>query len=238
MALVVHGIVEVEAVPAAALAQAADAAGVTADLVPHGRLAAVVSDTPTAQVLPSRANLMAHTRLLEHLVEHTTVLPMQFGVVVPDEDALIRDYLSAEHDTVVGTMQRLAGHVELRLRARYEEAPVIRKVLEADPRARRLQGRHDMESKLQLGERIAAGIQARRAQDTEAVIGVLRPHAAQVSVGEVADALDVFAVSFLVARDQLDAFDAAAEQIAERTAAVLRLELVGPMPPFSFTEVG
>src|SRR3954470_21252443 len=63
----------------------------------HGALAALVGESPDDPVRPSRRNVMAHTAVLQDFVAAgADVLPMQFGVVMPDGDA-VRDELLAAH---------------------------------------------------------------------------------------------------------------------------------------------
>jgi hypothetical protein len=206
------------------------------DTVEAGPLAAVVTRIDEEEALPTRANLLHHTRVLEHVGTQGTVVPMRFGVVVPDEQALIDEFLRAERDRLLASIERLAGSVELRLRGRYDEAQVIREVLDSDPRAARLRGRPGTEAKMELGERIVAGIDRCRDRDTERATTALRPHAAAVSAGAIGEPLDAFTLSFLVAETRRPDFEAAVDRLGDELAPLLRLELVGPVPPFSFAD--
>jgi hypothetical protein len=142
-----------------------------------------VSETDADEALPTRANLLHHTRVLEHVGAETAVLPMRFGVVVPDLQALVDDFLTPERDRLVATLDRLDGHVELRLRGRYREDEVIREVLEHDRRAAQLRGRRGTDARIELGERVVAGIEQRREQHLEQVEEALRPHVAAMTRG-------------------------------------------------------
>ncbi|MDP8969451.1 MAG: GvpL/GvpF family gas vesicle protein [Actinomycetota bacterium] len=238
MGVVVHGIVDADSVPALSEAALGVAAGRPVRCVVSEDLAGLVTDGPDSEVPPSRANLLAHTRLLEAVAEQTTVLPMRFGVVVHDDAALRRDYLAARQEELRRSLARLRGFVELRLRASYVEDEVVRVVLEGDRKAARLRGRPGMQAKVELGERISAGIDARRERDAQVALDALAPRAADVAVTPVVGGLDVLVASFLVASDRHAAFDTAVDELAGRLAPVATVELVGPMPPFSFTGGG
>lgn len=231
MPLLVHGIVRAEPDGAAP-----SAAGDGTSIVTHGDLAAVVSEVEGDEVLPSRAELLRHTRVLETLGEQRTVLPMRFGVVVPDAAALRTAFLAPQRVELQTTLDRLEGHAEYRLRGTYDEAAVITEILATDRRAARLRGREDTDSKMKLGERIVAGIAARRAPDARRVVEALVPPATAASEGAIGQPLDAFTLSFLLAEERREAFDAAVERLGEELAPVLQLELVGPVPPFSFVE--
>jgi hypothetical protein len=204
-------------------------------VIVEGELAAAVSHTDSVEAVPSRANLMAHARVLEHLAEVATVAPMQFGVIVDDHDALASS-VEEQHDRVLAVLERLEGHLEFRLRGRYEEDEVIREVVAGDPRAVRLRGKDSFDARMELGERIVAGIEARRDADRGHVLERLGPHVADVAVTEVAEPLDAFSLSLLVGTDHRAAFDEHLEALGSELAPRLRLELVGPVPPFSFAD--
>jgi hypothetical protein len=202
--------------------------------VEGGALVAVVTPTDADEAMPTRANLLMHTRILEQLGARTTVVPMRFGVVVPDAETLVRDFLEPERERLEAALTRLAGHVELRLRGRYVEPEVIREVLVDDPRAARLRGQRSTEAKMELGERIVDGIARRRPLDRDRALAALSPHSAASDEGTIAEPLDAFTLSFLVADTDRARFETAVDELGDDLAPVVRLELVGPVPPFSF----
>jgi hypothetical protein len=237
MAVIVHGIAAADAVSALSDHQLAEVAERPVRTVSSGALAALVSDVPGEQALPSRANLLAHTRLLELVAGQSTVLPMRFGVVAPDDAAIRDEYLSARQEPLTEALDHVEGCVELRVRARYAEDEVIRAVLAHDRAAARLRERQDVAAKIRLGERIANGIDARRVHDAATLHAALAPHAIRVADSDAPGALDVLAASFLVERDAVDGFERALSELAAEMEPIVTLQLVGPLPPFSFSEV-
>ncbi|MEX1177229.1 MAG: GvpL/GvpF family gas vesicle protein [Nitriliruptor sp.] len=230
MHLLVHG-VTAATIPDAVVA----ASGGDVELIVHEDLAAVVRPAPDGEVLPSRANLLAHTSVLEALAAETTVLPMRFGMVVEGEQQLVDGFLAPQQAQLVAALEQLRGHVELRLRGRYDEDEVLREVVAADPALGRLRGRRSMDAKMALGERVVAGIEARRETDLDRVVEALGPHVSGIVAGSVAEPLDAFSLSLLVPQATMDDFDAAVDELGQAVAPALALELVGPVPPFSFT---
>jgi hypothetical protein len=236
--LAVHGIVAADDVPRLDLRGLSEEFGTDSRAVAHGEVAAIVSATPDEEILPTRANLLVHTGLLEAVVQETTVLPMRFGVVVPDEEALIATSLEPRQTELRSTLERLAGHIEMRVVGRYQEEPVLAQVLVTDRRAATLRDRPDLESKMELGERIVAALGDRREIDTARAARALRPYAVDVATGEVAQPLDAFALSFLVPLDGRPAFETAVDDLARELGVVVELDLIGPLPPFSFAGTG
>ena len=234
MGVLVHGVISADAVIADR--DLSDAAQRPIRCVTAGALGAVVSDVPGDHVPPARANLLAHLRVLEAAAERTTVLPMRFGVVVPDDATLTTTYLLDREEDLLRALDRLRDRVEMRVSDRYVEDQVIGLVLSDDRIAAGLRGRSDMESKIQLGERITEGIDHRRILDAEPLVEELRPLAGDISRGEPKDAMDVLVASFLVSNDAVGSFEQAVERLRVRIAPVMTIELSGPLPPFSFTE--
>lgn len=233
MPLLLHGVLAARDRDAITADELADDAPADVELVADGRLVAAVSPTDDLEAVPSRANLLGHARVVEHLGERATVAPMRFGVVVEDRDALVAG-LRSRHDHLLEVLARLEGHREFRLRATYDEDAVVRAVLAEDPRAARLRGAEGFDARVELGERVVAGIEARRDADRARALEALEPHVADAVVEDVAEPLAAFALSLLVATDRQKDFDAALDGLGEELAPVIGLELVGPMPPFSF----
>jgi hypothetical protein len=236
MGLLVHGIVAAEAAQGLSENELAEAAGRPIRTVLDGAVAALVSEVPGDEALPSRANLLAHTELLGHVTARTTVLPMRFGVVVPDDAALREDYMAHRQQMLGESLDRLRGFVEMRVRASYVEEEVIRSVLDTDRLAARLRGRQDQASRMQLGERIAKGIDARKEWDGAIIRDALAPRAEQMAETAATGALDVLTASFLVPHDDLDKFEAAVGDLQREVSPRVALHLTGPLPLFSFSE--
>lgn len=206
-------------------------------LLVDGELAALVREIESPEALPSRANLLAHARVLEQAAAATTIAPMRFGVVVADRETLA-DHLRQQHDHLLEVLGRLEGHLEYRLQGRYAEDEVVREVVAGDPRAQRLRGRESVEARMELGERVVAGIEARRATDRAHAVERLAPVVAEVAVSDVTDPLDAFSVSLLVDLAAHEAFDERIEALGTELEPTVSLELVGPVPPVSFAGRG
>src|SRR4051794_37525292 len=83
------------------------------ELIEHGPLAALVSEGVPAPGRASRRNMLAHSGVLQAVVAEADVLPMRFGVVMPDA-AAVRDELLAAHAEELGVeLVACAGCVEL-----------------------------------------------------------------------------------------------------------------------------
>lgn len=219
-------------------------AGGGVDLVPHGELAAVVSpvdpDEPTAR----RADLIAHSAVVDGFAAGGPVLPVRFGSILADQDAVVRDLLEPEHDRLRGMLEELAGHVQLSVRATYEEDVVLAEVVAEQPevaalreRTRDLPEDASYADRVRLGELVAAAMEGKRAADAEALLAAVVPHSASHRTREGSGLAHLVEGSFLVHQDHREAFESALEGVAEGLHPRARVQLLGPLAPYDYVDL-
>ncbi|GGW09631.1 GvpL/GvpF family gas vesicle protein [Streptomyces capoamus] len=205
-----------------------------------GDLAAVVSDAPE-DLRPKRRDLLAHQNVLAEAGAGGCVLPMRFGSVADDDDAVTR-VLTDRSEHYLDRLRELDGKVEYNIKATHVEEAVLHRVMaeNADVRslaeANRRSGGGSYDDKIRLGEMVAAAVKAKEAEDRQEVQALLTPAASAVSEGPESTGW-LLNVSFLVARDSAEDFLATVEQI-RKSHAHLDLRVNGPLPPYSFVEPG
>ena len=211
-------------------------------LVADGTLAALVSDAQRDEVAAGARALRAHARVLDAAIEQGPVVPLRIGTLVGDDRAVVDDVLAPHRDRLAAMLDELGPLVELAVRARYDEDAVVAAVVAADPAIARLHARLagvDPEAayyqRIELGERIGAAVEARRAADADELLAALEDLAADVSLGDLLDPHTVLNASFLVDRAHLPAFDG---QVRAAAAAhpEMAVRYVGPLPPYSFAD--
>jgi hypothetical protein len=168
---------------------------------------------------------------------------MRFGVVVADSDEVRERILDRHAGELSAQLERLAGKVELNVRAVYEEEPVMREIVERHPEiARRreaLRGQPEDATyyeRINLGEMVAGALEQAREADAHTMLEVLSPLALAVEIGEPGHERMVLSASFLVEREGVERFDQALEDLARAQADRIRFKLTGPLPPHSFVE--
>ncbi|MFE2101818.1 MULTISPECIES: GvpL/GvpF family gas vesicle protein [unclassified Streptomyces] len=205
-----------------------------------GELAAVVSDAPEA-LRPKRRDLLAHQNVLAEVGAGRCVLPMRFGNLAPDDDA-VTQVLTERAEHYHERLRELDGKDEYNVKASHVEEAVLHLVMAESPELRALAdanrqaGGGSYEERIRLGELVAAAVKAKEAEDSKEVQSLLAPTAAAVSVG-VESTGWLLNVSYLVVRDSAEAFLAAAEH-ARKSFTHLDLRVNGPLPPYSFVEPG
>lgn len=207
-------------------------------------LAALVSSMPGEELALGREELTAHARVLEEVIRDTTVLPMRFGVVMEDEPAIKARLLDAHREELRQQLTDLAGKVELRLRAIYEEQRLMAEIVREDQDVARLRaGLKDAPEdatyyeRIRLGELVASAIERKREADTTQILDALTPLALATALAEPSHERFVMGASFLVERARIPEFDDAVDEIGRAQRERMRLKYTGPLPPHSFVEL-
>lgn len=238
----VYGVVRSEAPAPAGVKGIAEA---PVELLADGELAAVASRAPDERLEAGREELLTHSRVLEAVLEKATVLPMRFGVVMPDERTVRDRLLAAHHDELRAQLREMDGKVEISIKGLYDEQAIIREVVaenrEVTELRKAIQGKPadaTYYERIRLGELVAAAFTAKREEDSAAVVEALRPRAVAVDLAEPAHERMAVNASFLVLRAQLEEFDRAVDELGASQAGRIRFKYTGPLPPHSFVELG
>jgi hypothetical protein len=210
--------------------------------VAHDDLAALVSDAK-ADVRARRRDLLAHFEVLEAAFEHGTVLPLRFGIVFDDEETLVRDFLAPRQKELAKLLRELRGQVELRVTAHYREDALLAEIVRESPRVSKLReatrtvAAAGHPALIELGELVAAEVQARTARDARRLLERLRPLALRAELDEEPIEYQLLRGSFLVERKRVSKFDAALDAFAADNVGRVDVKVVGPLPPHSFVEL-
>jgi Gas vesicle synthesis protein GvpL/GvpF len=209
------------------------------ELLEREGLAALVSKLPPGQLRPRRRDLKRHLQALEETFAQATVVPCPFGTVLPSEEAVTRDLLETRRDELLDLLDRLEGHVQMNVKAAYEEGEILREIVSADPEIARLRrkttgvGDAAYYDSIRLGELVSSALEQRRRRDAELVLAQLLPEAVDAVLEQAGD-LMVAKASFLVEQGRVRSFDDALEALATSEAPRLRFECFGPLPPTAF----
>jgi hypothetical protein len=215
-------------------------AGGAVGTVEHGELAAVVSPGPDGPVRTKRSELLCHLEVVRDVFESKTVLPLQFGSVFPNRDAVADELLSSRHEELVGLLEQFEGLAELRVRATYREEEILAEVVASDPKIARLReltqgaGRGADPLRLQLGEAVARALTARRGRDAHAISAALLEGAHDAVSEEPRTEYELLRASYLVERGRIREFDKRVSEIAGGERERMSFTYTGPLPPHSF----
>jgi hypothetical protein len=219
-------------------------AGADLRLVPADGLSALVSDLGEGELRLGREAMATHAQVLDNTLATGTVLPMRFGVVMVDDDAVRRDLLEAHHDELTAQLQELAGKVELRVRATYDEQELMREIVNEDREIARiresLRGAPEDATyygRIRLGEMVGEAVQRKRTHDAQRILDRLTPLSLAVEIGEPVHERIVLNASFLVEQARIEEFDEAVDDVGREQAGRMQFKYTGPLPPHSFVEL-
>ncbi|MCG3041274.1 GvpL/GvpF family gas vesicle protein [Streptomyces fenghuangensis] len=205
-------------------------------IVREGDLAAIVSDCPD-DLRPKRRDLLAHQQVLTEVGARGPVLPLRFGSLSDDEEA-VRGVLADHAAHYIRQLEELDGRSEYNVKAVHREDEVLRLVLSQDTEARSLAERNraagggSHEDKLRLGELVANAVREREAEDARLIEETLAPLAQRYVPGPEGSGW-LANLSFLLGRDRSEEFTAAVEELG-RANPHLDIRATGPLPPYSF----
>jgi hypothetical protein len=213
-------------------------------LVESDDVAALVSDAPGEDLELGRQAMTMHARVLEEAHKAGTVLPMRFGMVMADEDEVRQRLLASHREVLAAQLVEFAGKAELRLRATYEEEPLMREIVAGDQDVARL--RESLRGlpedatyygRIQLGELVSQAVQRKRDADAAWILDQLAPLALALDVSDPPHERIVLSASFLIDEPRMPEFDAAVNRVGEAQAARMRMKYTGPLPPHSFVRL-
>jgi hypothetical protein len=206
-------------------------------------LAALVSECPEVPTA-RRAELMAHASVLEQVVEAETVLPMQFGMCMPDDQAVRHDLLTTHRPRLGDLLSQLDGTVQLTVKVVYREDDALREVLHRNAALLRMRERlasipadaaHFKQA--EFGQQIAAELERMGSRDGAEILGTLAPLCLAYEEGRHLSPYHILNTAFLVRREERPRFDAAVGALAEQWNEVGTVRYLGPQPPYSFVDL-
>lgn len=210
-------------------------------LVRNNDLAALVSDVRLDGPLGGAEDLLAHEELLDSTAASVPVLPLRFGSVLTDDDAVAEELLGANHDEFTAALEQIDGQAEYVVKGRYVEQAVLAEVLDENPRAVRLReqiGDVDpdatREQRIELGQIISEAVEAKRQEDTRALGDALSGQVTASVVRPATHELDAVYAAFLVAADQAEQFSQTVGRLADEWQERIELRLLGPLAAYDF----
>ncbi|WP_373291951.1 GvpL/GvpF family gas vesicle protein [Nocardia pneumoniae] len=224
-----------------------DASGVgdppsSIDVVRHGEIAALVSDVTVDRRFGTPDDLTAHARLLDGAAAVAPVLPLRFGAVMSDPEAVKKELLEAHDDEFRTALAELEGKAQFVIKGRYVEGMLLREVLDENAEAARLRDEiRDKPEDATRNERIALGeivnqaVTNKRTEDTRRMLALLEPLTSLVNQREPTHEEDAVHVAVLLELSRQRELEEALTQLAEgEWEGRVELSLLGPMAAYDF----
>ncbi len=207
-------------------------------------LAAVVSDSPIVEYDNTRRNMMAHTVVLEEVLQRFTILPVRYDTVAPDEKTVREKLLKRRFGELTMLLRDMDGLVELGLKALWYEGIVFGEILAENPGIRELRDKlvrrpaeETYYERMSLGEKVEAAMNRKRVADSEYILSRLRPLVRTTRKNpEITDRM-VLNAAFLLEKEHQADFDAVIQALDGEMGKRLIFKYVGPVPPYNFVSI-
>lgn len=211
--------------------------------IPHRGLAAVVSDSALPQRYElTRKNVRGHQAVVDEVMRARDILPARLGTVLPSAQAVVEGLLDKRWAELGRLLERIAGRSELGLKVSWTDLKrVFGEIVAVDRDLRALRdrlakhpGAVTYAARLELGERAAAALAARRKLEADELVAALELQAVSVHRNDTISELMVLNAAFLVDRGRTETFEAAVRELDRANGGRLDFLLAGPLPPYNF----
>lgn len=213
----------------------------------EGDLAVVVSDVHESEFECTRANMLAHQRVLETVMRESALLPVRFGTVAEGASSLttIRMLLLKRRQEFVRLFAEVQGRVELGLKALWrDERAVFDEIATDSGVIRRLResidGKPDHATRferIRLGQLVKAALEQKRVTEAASLLAPLHPIAHRAVQNPVLLDRMIVNAAFLVGAGREAEFDLAVNRLEEEVGRRVAIKYVGPVPPYNFVNV-
>ncbi|PDW01092.1 GvpL/GvpF family gas vesicle protein [Candidatus Chloroploca asiatica] len=207
-------------------------------------LAAVVSSSPIVEYDSTRRNMLAHTTVLEEVMNTHTILPVRFGIVAPDAEAVVEQMLKRRYDELEQLMHKMDGCVELGLKAFWYEEVVYREIVEASPAIRQLRdslvGKSPEETyyqRIKLGELVESAMKRKREEDAHYILEKIEPLVLETRNNMVITERMVLNAAFLVRKEHETEVDQVVQELDQEMGKRMMFKYVGSAPPYNFVNI-
>lgn len=210
-------------------------------IIRHGELAALASDVDVSRPLGTPDDLRAHEQVVDASAAEVPVLPVRFGAVLADDDAVAEELLAGHQDELAAELADLEGRAEYIVRGRYAEQAILAEILSENREAARLReqiaGKEPdatRDARIRLGEIISDAVAVKREQDTLALGERMAGRAVASVVRDPTHERDAVHVAFLLDRSQDAGLTEAVAELAKDWAGRVDLRLLGPLAAYDF----
>jgi hypothetical protein len=207
-------------------------------------IAAVISDSPVTKYAVTRANTLAHQKVMETAMKDYPMLPVRFGTVSENTELIRKKLLKDRHQELTETLEYMKDKVELGVKAIWKDMkPVFEDILAKNPNISRLRDRLQkrrggvQRDQVRLGEMVKNALEGWKKEIESRILGAFEGlYVEQKKNSQFGDQM-ITNAAFLVSKEHEKKFDQAVERIAELFAETMTLKYVGPIPPCNFVEI-
>jgi hypothetical protein len=225
--------------------------GETVYSVHYRDVAAVISVSAVTKYPISRANTMAHQKVMEKLMDDFTVLPVRFGTVaggrenVSPDDRIREEVLETRYDELKGLLDGMENKTELGIKAIWTDMnPVFQEIVDDNSDIGRLRQKlvsrrsgQVMGQKAKLGEMVKDALERKKSKEEKNILNTFKKASVEWQDNKVFGDAMIANLAFLVDKSRLAEFDSLVDNLETGYAGRVKLKYIGPIPPCNFIEL-
>jgi hypothetical protein len=205
-------------------------------------VAAVVSNHPVQPLMPKRANLEPHHRIIHDICKRGPLVPAAFGHISESEEAVL-GVMRENYEDIREEIGRLANRVEMTVKLRWNVGNIFDYFVRTHKDLRELRDRVFRSPRPSFDDKLKVGslFEARQASERERLTALLLQGLGDIvvesTVNKVRDEKTVTDCALLVESARAQEFGLALQRTAAIFDSELGLQWSGPWPPYSFVRL-
>ena len=205
----------------------------------------VFSQQDAEEILPKRRLLLSHTKVLEKMMPHGTVLPARFGLVASTLEEVSK-LIASRKVVIAEEFNKVRDAIELGVRVSFDRQAVLRATLDESPKlnvehAKLQQTKGAHFAIAEFGGRLAEQVDRRRAAAQRKLLAALKSSSRDFVLRAPEEDVEVLRGEFLVDAAHQDSF----QDVLAKTAASLdfasgqepTIQIIGPVPMYNFVRL-
>lgn len=184
-----------------------------------------------------------HHEVNERAMEKGACVPMRFGLIGESADE-VREFLHKAYLKFKTALRRVRGKAEYGLHVHWDEARDLAEIAATDDGVRSLREKlsaapaeENEAAKIALGQAVHASLARRREAYLQEIPRRLDRWATHWSLGKLRGDSMIANFAFLIGTGEKTEFERGVKQLGQAFEGKLRFRLVGPLPPYCFSEV-
>ena len=207
-------------------------------------IGAVLSPSPVKEYPITRANTLAHQKVMETVMADYPMLPVRFGTIAEGLEMIREKVLKDRYKELKDLLQYHRDKVELGLKALWPQMEaVFNEIIEENREIKRLKQRlmsgrgGTQRDQVKLGEMVKKALETKKGREERELLQNLKGLSVEHKTNRVFGDQMITNSAFLVKKEQEKAFDQAVDTLSHRYNGRMKLKYVGPVPPCNFVEI-
>jgi len=208
-------------------------------------IGAVISPSPIVKYPVTRANTMAHQKVMEKAMNYYAILPVRFGTIAEKTELIKEKVLKARYNELKKLLTYVEDKTELGLKALWTDMKAIYQEIVDENRDIRLlkqrlmtqKVRSQRDQQIQLGEMVKKTLDTKRMREEKSILDVFKELCADHRTNNVFGDQMITNSAFLITNDLGNKFDDAVGKLSSKYDGRVKFKYVGPVPPCNFIEI-